>query len=352
MAVISALLVVAAVTMIVASLLQRQDTFLRNVQAAQTRAQAQLMLEAGLGLARQRLRDDGQRNAATRADGDWAAPIVDTRLQRPGREAAFVGRLEDEQGKFNLRNLVFEGRLYPDSVDELLRLCALVGVTPQAGQAIAQRMLAAQPGAGPRGGQLPLPRNLEELAGVAGVDAAVLARLRPYVTVLPRVTLVNVNTARAEVIAARVPGLSLDQARAMVAQRDAGQWFVNSGDFANRLEGVQGAAPTEAGGSQRDSGQRDSNSPRAAGGRSGTGASRTANQPTGNAANKASDTASANASRQTPVAGAEAPRVAVASAWFSLTGAARLSGVTLPLKALLARTGAGKAEIVWLREGA
>ena len=36
MAVISALLVVAAVTMIVASLLQRQDTFLRAVQAAQT----------------------------------------------------------------------------------------------------------------------------------------------------------------------------------------------------------------------------------------------------------------------------------------------------------------------------
>ena len=35
MAVISALLVVAAVTMITASLLQRQDAFLRGVQAAQ-----------------------------------------------------------------------------------------------------------------------------------------------------------------------------------------------------------------------------------------------------------------------------------------------------------------------------
>ena len=38
MAVISALLVVAAVTMITASLLQRQDAFLRGVQAAQNRA--------------------------------------------------------------------------------------------------------------------------------------------------------------------------------------------------------------------------------------------------------------------------------------------------------------------------
>ena len=63
MAVISALLVVAAVTMIVASLLQRQDTFLRAVQAAQTRAQAQAVLEAGLGLARQLLREDSRRQA-------------------------------------------------------------------------------------------------------------------------------------------------------------------------------------------------------------------------------------------------------------------------------------------------
>ncbi len=303
MAVISALLVVAAVTMIVASLLQRQDTFLRAVQAAQTRAQAQAMLEAGLGLARKRLREDGQHNAATRADGDWAAPIVDTRLQRPGRDAAFVGRLEDEQGKFNLRNLVFEGRLYQDGVDELLRLCALLGVAPDAGLAIARRILASQAGAGSMGRQPPLPRNLDELAGLPGVDAAVLARLRPYVTVLPRVTLVNVNTARAEVIAARVPGLSLEQAKAMVAQRDAGRWFVNDGDFANRLNGAQGAA----------------------------------------------DGAAASG---TPATRIETPRVSVASAWFSLTGAARLGGMVVPLRALLARTGAGGAQIVWSREGA
>ena len=51
MAVISALLVVAAVTMITASLLQRQDAFLRGVQAAQNRAQAQALLRGGLNLA-------------------------------------------------------------------------------------------------------------------------------------------------------------------------------------------------------------------------------------------------------------------------------------------------------------
>lgn len=184
---------------------------------------------------------------------------------------------------------------------ELLRLCALVGVAPEVGQAIAERILAAQPGADPHGRLAPLPRSLEELAGVPGVDGAVLARLRRHVTVLPRVTLVNVNTASAEVIAAHVPGMSLDQAKAMVAQRDAGLWFVNNGDFANRLSTAEGAA------------------------------------------DNANNTAAPRA---------EAPRVAVASGWFRLDGAARLGGMILPLKALLTRSGDGVSQIIWSREGA
>ena len=161
----------------------------------------------------------------------------------------FLGRLEDEQGKLNLRNLVFEGKLYQDGVEELARLCQSLGLRPEVADALAQRMLAslppphkagdgaasARPGEAGRPGLAPFPRSLDELAGAPGVDAGVVARLRPYVTVLPRVTLVNVNTRRAEVIAARVPDLSLEQAKALVAQRDAGMWFATEGDFANRL---------------------------------------------------------------------------------------------------------------------
>ncbi|WP_162951885.1 type II secretion system protein GspK, partial [Pseudomonas aeruginosa] len=46
---------------------------------------------------------------------------------------------------------------------------------------------------------------------------------------------VNGNTARAEVLAACVPGLGLDQARRVVGERDRGRWFLNRGDFVNRL---------------------------------------------------------------------------------------------------------------------
>ena len=61
---------------------------------------------------------------------------------------------------------------------------------------------------------------MAELALVRGFDDGVRARLRPFVTALPRFTPVNVNTASPEVLVAVVDGLSLDDARALVAQRD------------------------------------------------------------------------------------------------------------------------------------
>ena len=57
----------------------------------------------------------------------------------------FLGRLEDEQGKLNLRNLVFEGKLYQDGVEELARLCQSLGLRPEVADALAQRMLASLP---------------------------------------------------------------------------------------------------------------------------------------------------------------------------------------------------------------
>jgi len=74
------------------------------------------------------------------------------------------------------------------------------------------------------------------VAPLQGVGRDSVARLRPFVTVLPQRTWINANTAKAEVLAAWVPGLELDRARALLRARDNGQWFVNRGDFANRLQ--------------------------------------------------------------------------------------------------------------------
>ncbi|WZB61164.1 type II secretion system protein GspK [Achromobacter xylosoxidans] len=62
--------------------------------------------------------------------------------------------------------------------------------------------------------------------------------LQRTMTLLPANTQVNVNTAPPEVIAALAPGLSISQARAIAGERDRGNAFNNSGDFANRLAGA------------------------------------------------------------------------------------------------------------------
>jgi general secretion pathway protein K len=69
---------------------------------------------------------------------------------------------------------------------------------------------------------------------VPGFDAAACARLRPFVSALPRFTTVNVNTASAEVLVAVVPDLKLDDARALTAQRERA-YFRNVAEFVAQL---------------------------------------------------------------------------------------------------------------------
>jgi general secretion pathway protein K len=63
--------------------------------------------------------------------------------------------------------------------------------------------------------------SLYELLAVRGYDAALLQRLRPFVTALPQGSLVNVNTAPPEVLAALQPALPRDVVSAIEAARKA-----------------------------------------------------------------------------------------------------------------------------------
>ena len=67
-----------------------------------------------------------------------------------------------------------------------------------------------------------------------GYDENVRARLRPFVSALPRPTALNVNTAPPEVLAALVYGLKLADARALVAQRER-TYFRTPVEFLGRL---------------------------------------------------------------------------------------------------------------------
>lgn len=259
MAIISALLIAAVVAVIAGAMLTRQTSFMRTVEAEQGRVLGTGVLQGGLEYSRLLLWDARQRDVLTRLDQAWAQPIGDQALG--GFHGAFQGRLQDQQGKFNLRNLVFQGEVDAVQLQSFELLCQSLGIDTALSRRISQRVIASYPQrlgnsqatSSTRGafnsGRLtspgaaeqilpprqPMLRSVEELQGLQGMSDAMLARLSRYVSVLPGNTWVNGNTAPAEVLAAVVPGLALSRAKALVAERDAGHWFINRGDFVNRL---------------------------------------------------------------------------------------------------------------------
>ncbi|MCL8300789.1 type II secretion system minor pseudopilin GspK [Pseudomonas mosselii] len=251
MAVISALLIAAVVAVIAAGMIERQGLLTRQMENHQLALQGQWALEGGLQFSRQVLFEQRLRDPLVRGGQPWAQPMRDV----PSGSVRFDGQLEDEQGKFNLRNLMVDGQVDAEALATFKRLCALIGINERLATAIAgqvidsypQRPLAAlgkldsgratSPGGAVEAlpARRPMLRSVEGLAGLKGMDGQALERLRRFVTVLPALTWVNGNTASAEVLAAQVPSLSLQQAAALVAERDGGRWFINRGDFVNRL---------------------------------------------------------------------------------------------------------------------
>ncbi|UII73657.1 type II secretion system minor pseudopilin GspK [Pseudomonas sp. HN11] len=230
MAIISALLIAAVVAVLAGAMLTRQTVFTRSLEAEQLRIQGQWLLQGGLERSRQMLWDARQKDVLTRLDQPWA------RAQR----GDFEGRIEDEQGKFNLRNLVNRQQVDTEQLQSFERLCRLIGVDPAVSRRISQRVIASyEPPA-----KYPMLRSLDDLSGIKGLDPVVLQRMQAYISVLPSPTWVNGNTASAEVLSAVVPQLSLSQAHGLVAERDSGQWFINRGDFVNRLRLPQVAVDT------------------------------------------------------------------------------------------------------------
>jgi general secretion pathway protein K len=265
-AVLLALFVAALATMIVSALFYRQFVLLRTIENQQLMSQSRLLLRGALDWGRAILREDANRSSYDALSEPWAQPLAETRLDQLGEtsslasQASIAGSMEDAQGRFNLRNLVDNGQIVESELEALRRLCVLLQVPEQTAELIAVRMqqgLPATTAAPDDGGRMPdagmgtdkrrpLPlMQPHDLASVAGISAEATQRLAPYIVVLDERTPINVNTARPEVIAARVPDMSLSDARALVAERERISYFNNVGEVRTRL-GVKANGVGEA----------------------------------------------------------------------------------------------------------
>lgn len=257
-AVLMALFVATLATLIVTSLFYRQFVLLRTIENQQLVSQSRLLLRGALDWGRAILREDANRSSYDALSEPWAQPLAETRLDQLGETgsiaalASIAGSMEDAQGRFNLRNLVENGQIVDKELESLRRLASLLELPTQTADLIAERMLQAQghPTADDRSDAdsdaRPLPLMLpRDISGVQGISPDATDRLAPYIVVLDERTPVNANTASAEVIAARVPELSLAEARSLIAERERISYFNSTSEIRTRL-GAKGSVVTDA----------------------------------------------------------------------------------------------------------
>jgi general secretion pathway protein K len=173
-------------------------------------------------------------------ESDHLGEIWATEIDPLPIEGGFIqGALEDLQGRFNLNNLVtLEGEEDEVMIEQFQRLLQLVEIDPGLAGAVIDWIDPDTEPRFPVGGeddaysradpQYMAPNSMvtspSELMAINGFDAEAYARIAPYVTALPRGTLLNVNTASEVVLASLSDEIDLNTAASLVDERGGGEF--------------------------------------------------------------------------------------------------------------------------------
>ena len=227
------MLTVTLVATLAATALWQQWRSVEVEAAERTRVQSTWLLTGALDWARLILRQDASAGGADHLAEPWAVPLQEARLSTflsmdsssadADRDAFLSGQITDLQGRMNLTNLIEDDKLSVPASQALARLFDQLGLPTTELSPLTQNMLAARKILKPGEGADPLtpllPQTVEQLVWL-GLSPQTVAALRPYVTLLPERTPLNINTASAEVIQATVPGVQKADATRLVNARE------------------------------------------------------------------------------------------------------------------------------------
>jgi len=242
-ALLLALIILALVATLTATMVWQQNRAVQVEAAERARVQAAWILSGALDWARLILRED-QRNNQQRArpydslDEVWATPLAEARLSsflaadkdnnaESGPEAFISGGITDAQARYNVRGLVNnDGKINAVQVQAFQQLCDLAGAPTDLAGRLAQAMesvwsLKSQDGGARTAADANPPLRPARLADLVwlGADASTLARLEPWVDLLPFPTPVNVNTAPREALLAAIDKLDMGSADRLIQSR-------------------------------------------------------------------------------------------------------------------------------------
>lgn len=257
-AVVTALLLTTLAVTIVASLFWQQQVQVRWIENQRLRQQTTWVLRSALDWARLILRDDARLSQVDHLGEPWAMSLAQTRLDefvengRTGTEAAnatMSGSIVDAQSRYNLRNLAQNGVPNQSEVAVFQRLLSILKLDPNLAKSTADALASTQKPAAmenasapaPASGKVtsPLPETAsvthnDDLLTIPGYSKSILDKLNDFIVILPEPTEVNVNTAGAEVLSARI-GIPLSESGTLIAGRDHA-YFKDTADFENRAD--------------------------------------------------------------------------------------------------------------------
>lgn len=263
-AILTAMLTVVLVASLASATLWQQWRAVEVEAAERERTQSTWILNGALDWARLILREDARKGGADHLAEPWAVPLAPARLSSflaadqsdalaadAAREAFLSGQITDLQSRLNVANLVLGGSIDAPSRLAFVRLFELLDLPESellllldklrlAQVAPAGGAVAAPPLDAPDAARIALwPQTIDQLAWL-GLSPRSIAVLRPFVTILPERTPVNLNTAPAEVIYACVEGFDLADAHRLVQARNTA--YLSDSNVGSKIGEIKTAA--------------------------------------------------------------------------------------------------------------
>jgi general secretion pathway protein K len=231
-AILMAMLTVTLVATLASAALWQQWRQVEVESAERTRTQLSWVLTGALDWARLILREDARTSQVDHLSEPWALPLAEARLSSflavdqnntsDAMDAFLSGQVTDQQGLLNVADLVQDGKTSDAALAAFGRLFQLLKLPQSQLDLLADNLVRAS---GARAASDPaaatgllMPTRMDQLTWL-GLPRSTVEALRPYATVLPSRTAVNLNTAPAQVLVAVLPGLDLRQAQTLVVQR-------------------------------------------------------------------------------------------------------------------------------------
>lgn len=227
-ALITVMLILSLATILAVSMSSRQQLDIHRSANILNFEQAYQYILGAESWAKQILKRDKDYKIDSFED-DWATVLPPL----PIEGGKMSGQLEDLQARFNINNLVQNGKpqkLYIERFKRLLRNLSLnenlssniidwIDLNEQIGFSGAEDNEYLNLSPAYRTANQPMT-DVSELLLIQDVDFESYEKLRPFVCVLKSEIAINVNTASAEVLSSIIKDISLEDAKSLVSDRE------------------------------------------------------------------------------------------------------------------------------------